>query len=141
MGKMKNRVINVSFDGGCGPYNPGGKMTYAAIISLYNNEKVRLRGSKGSARENSNNVAEYLGLLLALDWLIEHQCCNATIEIKGDSQLVIKQMQGRWRVKRGRYKDYALNARTKIKQFSDLALIWVPREYNGAADAYARNGS
>ena len=45
----------------------------------------------------TNNVAEYRGLIAALSYLVEHGHLNALIY--SDSQLLVRQMQGRYRVR------------------------------------------
>lgn len=134
-------MIVVNFDGGCGPRNPGGKMAYAAIITTSSGIKIKLRRNEDVNRRNSNNVAEYLGLLLALDWLITHGHCSDKIRISGDSKLVINQMSGKWRIKKGLYKDQALKALEKTLKFKSLTWCWVPRELNITTDQYARSGN
>jgi ribonuclease HI len=43
-----------------------------------------------AAHDSTNNVAEYTGLIKALEWLLAHSYENQNIIVRGDSQLVIR---------------------------------------------------
>jgi ribonuclease HI len=47
-----------------------------------------------AANNSTNNVAEYTGIIRALEWLIANNYQNESIVINGDSQLVIQQIKG-----------------------------------------------
>ena len=91
-------MITIFFDGLCRPRNPGGVATYGYVI-YQDTEKVNSGyGVVGSGAGMTNNVAEYAALKHAVEWV----CRNTTgdeIVIKGDSRLVIHQMNGTWQVK------------------------------------------
>lgn len=126
------------FDGACEPRNPGGTAGYGAVIF---NEAQRVWQHSGmipASPLNSNNVAEYLAFNAALDWFIENNLTNAQILIKGDSMLVIQQCFGRWRVKKGLYAKYAIEAKEKVKKFSTLQGKWISRVHNTLADELSR---
>lgn len=72
---------------------------------------------------NSNNVAEYVGFLAVMNWLIAAGLENDRVVIYGDSNLVIRQMLGEWRIKEGRYVKFAREAKEKVKKFSRLKLF------------------
>jgi ribonuclease HI len=84
------------------------------------------------------NVAEYAGLLLVLNYLIDHGLNHERILIVGDSMLVIKQAFGRWRIKNGCYVALAHEAKQLLTQFPNITGKWVPREYNSAADRLSK---
>ena len=48
--------------------------------------------------ESSNNVAEYVGLIKFLEWLSKNRYENFPILIQGDSQLIINQISGKYKV-------------------------------------------
>ena len=56
----------------------------------------------------------------------------------GDSQLVIKQMFGRWRIKGGCYVELPREAKLLLRQFQIITGKWVPRERNSAADELSK---
>jgi ribonuclease HI len=61
----------VYFDGLCQPCNPGGTACYSFIIK--NEEGHTIHSEHGlAAYDSTNNIAEYTGLLKALEWLIEN---------------------------------------------------------------------
>lgn len=129
------------FDGSCEPCNPGGTVGYGAII-LKDNKKIwQHSASLPASPENSCNVAEYLGLITVLDWFIKNNLTHEQILIRGDSKLVIEQCFGKWRIKKGLYFPFAVEAKLKLKQFSKLQGSWISRDYNTEADALSKAGS
>src|SRR5215211_493397 len=92
------------FDGMCQPVNPGGIACYGFIIQKKNNKFNKIYEGAGIAlepfsKESSNNVAEYIGLIKALEWLFNNGYTKSTIRIQGDSQLIINQLCGKYRVR------------------------------------------
>jgi ribonuclease HI len=91
-------TIQVYFDGLCQPYNPGGIACFAFIVK--NEQGNTIYNEYGLAAHNStNNVAEYTGIIKALEWLIANSYQNQSIVINGDSQLVIQQIKRNFKVK------------------------------------------
>ena len=91
--------------------------------------------------KSSNNMAEYLALGYAL-LVVGQLYPNADkVTVIGDSQLVINQMSGKWRIKEGSYVDEAHRALAMLRQLqkrSKVELKWVPREDNTQADSVSR---
>ena len=88
----------------------------------------------------TNNEAEYTGLVLALEWLIEH--CNPSdcqITIKGDSQLVIKQLCGEFAVRAPNLRKFYSRAIIVLRKFKKWKAFWVPRSENTIADELANS--
>jgi ribonuclease HI len=83
----------------------------------------------------TNNVAEYSGLILGLKNLSNHQ--ESSIKVHGDSKLVIEQMKGNWQVKAENLKPLCEEARTLIKGFKDIQFIHIARSLNSKADTLA----
>lgn len=82
--------------------------------------------------EATNNVAEYRALILAL---LEAKTLAATeLEIRMDSELIVRQMQGRYKIKDLRLKSLAQEALRLIKHFKNVEFVHVPREQNKLAD-------
>lgn len=83
----------------------------------------------------TNNEAEYMGLIGALSW-IEEKAGEAEIEINSDSQLLVRQMKGIYKVKAANLKKLWMTAqdlcRGKQIEFKEIR-----REYNSKADALA----
>jgi ribonuclease HI len=75
----------------CQPCNPGGITCYAFIIK---DDKNTIHRDYGLAEHNStNNVAEYTGIIKALQWLITNKYENEKIIVRGDSQLIVSQIK------------------------------------------------
>jgi len=88
----------------------------------------------------TNNEAEYKGLVLALEWLIEHcDPSNCQITIKGDSQLVIKQLCGEYTVRASNLRKFYSRAITLLRKFKKWNASWVPRSENTIADELANS--
>jgi ribonuclease HI len=86
----------------------------------------------------TNNVAEYkavlIGLAGALAQGIEH------IEVRADSELLIKQLRGEYRVKSPGLRPLFDEARRLIARFKSVTLTHIRRELNGEADRLANQG-
>lgn len=102
---------------------------------------VVVAGSDGAVLEEvaeaigvaSNNVAEYRALLRGLE---RARALGATeIEIVGDSELVARQLTGRYRVKHAAMKPLYAEAVEALQGFDRWRIRTVPRELNARADA------
>jgi len=134
--KNNDSSIQVYFDGLCLPVNPGGVPCYAYVVKK--GGKI-LKSDYGVAAEPlskqaTNNVAEYTALIKALEWLQENGYGSSKVEVKGDSQLVVRQMGGQYRVKNRQIIPLFQKAAVLRKKFADLEISWVPREQNSEAD-------
>jgi len=83
----------------------------------------------------TNNEAEYLGLIGALTWIGENKI-ESEIEINSDSQLLVRQMQGKYKVKAGNLKKLWLIAQNLSKN-KKVIYKEIKRESNSRADALA----
>jgi len=77
---------------------------------------------------STNNVAEYSGCIAGLKKALE--LGKDCVHIKGDSQLVIKQLQGEYAVKAANIRPLFLEARQLLAQFDSYHLEWIPRSQN-----------
>lgn len=84
----------------------------------------------------TNNVAEYRGLICALELAREH-AGGQPVEVRMDSKLVIEQMAGRWRIKHPDMKPLAMRAQEIVRDLGPITWTWVPRAQNARADALA----
>jgi len=131
-------MITVYFDGLCYPKNPGGVAAYGYAVYRDGEQIWRGFGGVGEGRGMTNNVAEYEGLMAAAQWLVD-EGVEDKILIKGDSELVIKQMKGEYRVSSATSKKYVPEIK-RLLQGKDVSLSWVPREENEEADKLSRMG-
>ncbi len=83
----------------------------------------------------TNNEAEYMGLIGALTW-VEENAANQEIEINSDSQLLVRQMKGIYKVKAEHLKKLWTVA-TSLCQGKKIEFKEIRREYNSKADALA----
>jgi ribonuclease HI len=112
--------------------NPG-PASYAVVIRDPNG-KIILELAKKLGRD-TNNVAEYYALLAALDYATTHGI--AALRIRSDSELLVRQMQGRYKVKSPDLKPLHERAAKMTKLLSYFAIEHVRREMNSEADALA----
>jgi len=111
--------------------NPG-PAAYGAVVT--ENGKI-LHELYETIGIETNNVAEYSGLLAALRKVNEIDP-TATVEVHMDSKLVVEQMSGRWQIKHPGMRVLAKEAR----EAHDPALVtykWIPRDQNSHADRLA----
>ncbi len=83
----------------------------------------------------TNNVAEYQGLLMGLEELI--RMGKKRISVRSDSQLLVRQLNGQYRVKDEKLKPLFERAMMLLRRFDSFRIIHVPRELNKAADRLA----
>ena len=137
-------MITIYFDGLCRPKNPGGVATYGYLI-YRDGEKIKCGyGVVGFGPGMTNNVAEYSALKQAAEWVSRHGRDDEVV-IKGDSQLVIHQMNGTWQIKSATSKKFVPEIR-RLLEGRNIEYIWIPREQNVEADelsnlAYDEPGS
>lgn len=77
----------------------------------------------------TNNQAEYRTLIAALSRLKTDTAATgpASVQIRGDSQLVLFQLQGKWKVRNPGLAPYFLEARGLLQSFAAAELRWHPR--------------
>jgi ribonuclease HI len=137
-----NNEIQVYFDGLCQPYNPGGIACYAFVILAEkgHTQKQQQYSGYGLAAEPfsdnaTNNVAEYMGIIKALEWLLEkNNYDNQGIIVRGDSQLVISQLNGKYKVRAVKIIPLYQKAKSLLSKFKDIKIEWIPRDNNKEAD-------
>ena len=74
----------------------------------------------------TNNVAEYNGLLAALRWAADHGIAN--LRIRSDSELLVKQMRGEYRVKNPGLLPLYDDARAMMRRIGKVTFEHVRRE-------------
>jgi len=112
--------------------NPG-PSAYAVVIRDPAGHVV-LELAKRLGRE-TNNVAEYYALLAALEYATSQGI--GALRIRSDSELLVRQMQGRYRVKSADLKPLYERAGKLVRQLAYFAIEHVPREQNDDADRLA----
>jgi ribonuclease HI len=86
----------------------------------------------------TNNVAEYKAVLLGLEGALAQGIKK--VEVRADSELLIKQLKGEYRVKSAGLKPLYDEARKLLGRFDGVKLTHIRRELNGEADRLANQG-
>ena len=89
----------------------------------------------GSLSHTTNNVAEYNGLLAALSWAVDHG--HRSLHIRSDSELLVKQLRGEYRVKNPGLQPLYEDARQLVARIGRVTFEHVRREKNKEADRLA----
>ena len=129
-GAPQGRSARAYVDGGSrGNPGPAG---YGVHIEREDGTIAELKESLGLA---TNNVAEYSGLIAALRWATAHGISK--LHIRADSELLVKQMRGEYRVKSPGLQPLYEQARALTRQIGDVTFEHVRREFNKEADRLA----
>jgi ribonuclease HI len=94
-----------------------------------------LAGLYGYLGRATNNVAEYQGLLHGLRWALARGASE--VEVYSDSELLVRQLAGRYRVKNAGLQPLFREAQSLLARFARARVTHVPRERNREADALA----
>jgi len=115
--------------------NPG--PAGAGIVITKNNELIERHGY--FLQEKTNNQAEYLALLIGLFLITEKFHITNNITIFSDSELLVRQINGLYRVKNGSLSPLYNRAKRAMTQLY-YAIKHIPRSENSYADAMANKG-
>ena len=120
--------ITVNVDGGARG-NPGP----AAIGVVLRDENGQVLGEVGEAiGEATNNVAEYKALLRGIELAGEHGATD--LDLIGDSELVVRQVEGKYKVKNAGIKPLHAEVKQALAGFGSWSIRHVRRENNSDAD-------
>ncbi len=86
------------------------------------------------SEDSTNNVAEYTALAKALQWLLANNFSSHKVEIKSDSQLVVNQLAGDYKVKARRIISLYKEVLYLKNRFQDIQIKWISRDKNREAD-------
>lgn len=127
--KIKKVII---FTDGASQGNPGP----AAIGAIIKDEQGRVIASisQGIGRA-TNNQAEYRAIIAALENAIKLGASQ--VEIRSDSELVVRQINGQYRVKNAALKPLYQQVKHQQSQLDSFTITHIPREENTEADGLA----
>jgi ribonuclease HI len=140
-------VISILCDGLCEPRNPGGWACWAWLARSPKGATLQSAyGCLGHGPDMTNNRAEYAAVIEALtyasgrlDLLVAR---GMGVAIHSDSQLVINQITGAYRINHAHLAELRQQIVQLESRFVDrgvpLAFTWIPREQNTEADALTR---
>jgi ribonuclease HI len=112
--------------------NPGPAGAGALLLDEKGAPLAELARPLGRA---TNNVAEYKALILGLEEARRRGIDE--IDVRMDSLLVVRQMQGLWKIKHPGLRPLALQAGALLAEFAHRSIEHVPREENAEADRLA----
>jgi ribonuclease HI len=120
--------LTVNVDGGARG-NPG-PAAVGVVVRGPSGEILEERGERiGRA---TNNVAEYRALLLGIGLAAEHGA--EELELVGDSELIVRQVEGRYKVKDPTMRKLHAEVSSALERFSSWSIRHVRREQNAEAD-------
>ena len=122
--------VHVYFDGACRG-NPGPS---AVGWVLVDEDGIVDEGGETIGRA-TNNQAEYEALIRGLE--VAAQYGYDEVEIRGDSELIVKQVRGAWNVNDPTLKEYRVDVHDLLSAFETYSITHVPRETNERADQLA----
>ncbi len=125
-------VLDIHTDGGSRG-NPG---PAACAFVVEDHGKVIYKNSKFLGK-GTNNFAEYQGLIMALNWIgnNRYDFLDRKIIFFLDSELVVKQMKGLYRVKDENIRNLFMEVNGLIKEFpGEIVFENIPRSKNKTAD-------
>ncbi|HEY6960238.1 MAG TPA: ribonuclease HI family protein [Candidatus Limnocylindria bacterium] len=120
----------ILFADGAARGNPGPAGSGAVLLDEQGHVIAELTRHLGHA---TNNVAEYTALIIGLEEAQRRGIDD--IDVRMDSMLVVRQMQGLWKIKHPNMKPLALRAGALLASFPKRTIEHVPREENLIADA------
>ena len=112
--------------------NPGESGFGIHVTAPDGSEIAALFGYLGKA---TNNVAEYQALLHGLRFALARGA--SSVEVFSDSELLVRQIEGRYRVKNAGLQPLHREAQSLLARFAKAKVAHVPRERNHEADALA----
>ena len=124
---MSDERVNIHIDGAARG-NPG-PAAFAFVIARPGHEVIEEARTLGTA---TNNVAEYTALVRALEKAAELGL--RSLLVHSDSELLVKQMNGEYRVKNADLRDLYEDAQELKRQFDRVVIRHVPRAQNKRAD-------
>ena len=121
------------FTDGCARGNPGPAGAGYVLIDM--NGKVIDEGSKFLGKSETNNIAEYGALIVGLSKAMKHS--KGILHVYSDSELMVKQLNGDYRISKPHLKELADQVRKLLKNFKKVTFQHIKRGKNARADELA----
>lgn len=136
--KKKKKTYTLNFDGGC-VKNPGGP-AIGSWVAYDEDKNIVLEGSKVECEgpEATNNLAEYVGAFNGIKAVMDLTKGDCLLSVKGDSKLVINQLNGVYKVHNQKLKVYHQMCMALLGSFEFWKATHVKREFNTYADGLGR---
>lgn len=124
-------VIEVYADGGARG-NPGPAAIGAVVLDPSTTPPTRLATVSERIGIATNNVAEYRAVIAGLE--AAQQFGARALRLRADSLLVIRQLEGAWKVKNAGLRPLHARALELLQSWEEVDLAHVPRDQNADAD-------
>jgi ribonuclease HI len=124
-------VVEVFADGGARG-NPGPAAIGAVVLDPSTSPPTRLASVSETIGNATNNVAEYKAVIAGLE--AAQPFGARLLRLRADSLLVIRQLEGAWKVKHAGLRPLHARAAELLRSWAQVDLAHVPREQNVDAD-------
>ncbi len=128
--RLREEVV-VYCDGGARG-NPGPAAIGAVVEDPRTDPPTRLATVSERIGNTTNNVAEYRALIAGLE--AARRFPSRVLRVRSDSMLVVRQVEGSWRVKQAHLRPLLEQARKLLEGYEVVDLAHVPRAQNADAD-------
>lgn len=132
--QFKYRSCKLYFDGACRG-NPSNKLGLGFVVYQKNTEILHEFKKAVDIESGTNNIAEYMALIEGLKYIVEEKIDY--VDIYGDSDLIIKQVLGVYKVKALHLKVYHDMVKELVEKIPKVVFQHVPRNENAHADKLA----
>ena len=129
--ELEGSTLLIHTDGACSG-NPG-PAAIGVVVKLPDGTDLLSWGE--SIGKTTNNVAEYRAMIAGLEKALDLGASG--VQLRADSQLVVRQVNGRYKVKNKRMKPLHAQVMDLLGRFDEWEAVYVPREQNAEADALA----
>jgi len=117
-------IVNIYTDG-ASRNNPGKS---ASGYAIFDDEGVPLLSKSFYNGIKTNNEAEYLAIIAALEAAASEYGYDLEVNLFSDSKLAINQLEGKYKVKEPGLRQLHAQAHSALKKFKEFSLHNVPRE-------------
>ncbi|MEM7552522.1 MAG: reverse transcriptase-like protein [Cyanobacteria bacterium P01_A01_bin.84] len=131
--KQQERTLNITFDGAS--RNNGKPNAQASAAAVLTNPEGRTKQVSQYLGNKTNNETEFQAAIIGMK--AAQKFGYKSIQIQGDSQLVVEALQGNRNIKAANLKPLYEEAKSLLNSFDKAEISYIPREQNKAADALA----
>jgi ribonuclease HI len=121
-------TYKLQFDGCCEP-NPG---SIGIGVVVWNDDNEKIIELSEQSGIGTNNQAEYIAVKRGLEEL--SKIYSGSVLVQGDSQLIIKQLQNEWKVRKKELKILYTQVKSLESKFQKVKYEWIKRKENKEAD-------
>jgi ribonuclease HI len=127
----EREAVVVFADGGARG-NPGPAAIGAVVLDPSTDPPTRLAAVSERIGSTTNNVAEYKALIAGLQ--AARAFPSRRVIVRADSMLVVRQVEGAWRVKQPHLRPLLEEVRKLLRAYEEVDIAHVPRAQNADAD-------